>query len=186
MWYTLAKGYVWVLLGVVLGLVIGWLLRSVAARRQVARARAHHVDGAELQRMRSRVADLEAELDRTRAAGVRTDAALSSASPATRVADDDPLHQAEAVLGHPVRIDDLTVVAGITPDVAELCGRIGVRTWSDLAAVEPSLLRTMLVDAGAPFDQLDPADWPAEAGLLAAGRWSDVAARRDGLSDGGR
>lgn len=57
--YTLMKGWVWVLLGVLLGIVIGWLLRSIAAKRQVARARKHHVDTVELERLRGRVANLE-------------------------------------------------------------------------------------------------------------------------------
>lgn len=57
--YTLMKGWVWVLLGVLLGIVIGWLLRSIAAKRQVARARKHHVQTAELERLRGRVANLE-------------------------------------------------------------------------------------------------------------------------------
>jgi predicted flap endonuclease-1-like 5' DNA nuclease len=73
------KGWAWVLLGVLLGVIIGWLLRSIAAKRQVARARNHHVDSAELERLRGRVANLEpavaerdrlqAELDECRAAG---------------------------------------------------------------------------------------------------------------------
>ncbi len=57
--YTLMKGWAWVLLGVLLGIVIGWLLRSIAAKRQVARARKHHVDTVELERLRGRVANLE-------------------------------------------------------------------------------------------------------------------------------
>lgn len=65
--YTLMKGLAWVLLAVLLGIVIGWLLRSVVAKRQVARARNHHVDRTELERLRGRVANLEpvvAERDR--------------------------------------------------------------------------------------------------------------------------
>jgi Tfp pilus assembly protein PilO len=71
--YTLMKGLVWVLLAVVLGIIIGWLLRSVAAKRQVERARAANVgtaDQQELERLRNRVANLEpvvAERDRLRA-----------------------------------------------------------------------------------------------------------------------
>ena len=65
--YTLMKGWIWVLLGVLLGIFIGWLLRSIAAKRQVNRARKHHVDAAELERLRSRLVLLEpvaAERDR--------------------------------------------------------------------------------------------------------------------------
>ncbi len=68
--YTLMKGLVWFLLALLIGIVIGWLLRSVAARRQVARARSHHVDTVELERLRGRVANLEpvvVDRDRLRA-----------------------------------------------------------------------------------------------------------------------
>ncbi len=60
--YTLMKGLVWVLLAVLLGIVVGWLLRSVAAKRQVERARAANLgtaDQDELERLRNRVANLE-------------------------------------------------------------------------------------------------------------------------------
>ena len=71
--YTLMKGLAWVLLAVLLGIVIGWLLRSVAAKRQVERARAANLgtaDRDELERLRQRVAELEpivAERDLLRA-----------------------------------------------------------------------------------------------------------------------
>lgn len=57
--YTLMKGLGWILLALLLGVVIGWLLRSVVAKRQVARARNHHVDTVEMERLRGRVANLE-------------------------------------------------------------------------------------------------------------------------------
>ena len=61
--YTLMKGWVWVLIGVLLGIFIGWLLRNIVAKRQIARARNHHVDTVELERLRGRVANLEPVVD---------------------------------------------------------------------------------------------------------------------------
>ena len=82
--YTLMKGLVWVLLAVLLGIVIGWLLRSIAAKRQVDRARNHHVDTVELERLRGRVANLEPVVDeRDR---LKTDLAAYRADLATAVA----------------------------------------------------------------------------------------------------
>lgn len=78
--YTLMKGLGWFLIALVLGIVIGWLLRSVVAKRQVARARNHHVDTAEMERLRGRVANLEpivAERDRLRA---ELDAVMAAAA----------------------------------------------------------------------------------------------------------
>ncbi|HEX4980463.1 MAG TPA: hypothetical protein VFV63_02145 [Ilumatobacteraceae bacterium] len=77
--YTLVKGLVWVVLALMLGGVIGWLLRSLRSRRQIAKARVAAVAAAaaagpaeatELERLRRRVAELEpivAERDRLRA-----------------------------------------------------------------------------------------------------------------------
>ena len=67
--YTLMKGLAWILLALLLGIVIGWALRHVVAKRQIARARNHHVDTVEMERLRGRVANLEplvAERDRLR------------------------------------------------------------------------------------------------------------------------
>lgn len=57
--YTLSMGLFWVLSAVVLGVVIGWLMRSVVAQRQIERARTNHLDNLELERLRTRVAELE-------------------------------------------------------------------------------------------------------------------------------
>jgi predicted flap endonuclease-1-like 5' DNA nuclease len=187
MFYTLMKGLVWFLLAMLIGFVIGWLLRSVTAKRQVARARSFNVDVAEMERLRGRVATLEpvveerdrlrAELDAVSVGGVgQSFAAVATAS---------DLPDASAVLGGSITLDDLTVIEGIGPKIQELCHGIGIRTWHDLSTTEVSLLRTMLADAGARFRTHDPATWPQQAALLAAGKWAEFKALTDGL-DGGR
>jgi len=202
--YTLMKGLVWVLLAVLLGIVIGWLLRSVAAKRQVERARAANlanVDQEELERLRNRVANLEPvvdERDRLKAAlddERRADSAKVPPPATTRNATDGngfdvdepaPGDSAAAavVLGKPVEVDDLTVIEGIGPQIAELCHGIGIRTWAELSVTEVSLLRTMLNDAGQRFKALDPSTWPQQAGLLASGEWAEFKALSDGVVGG--
>lgn len=100
--YTLTKGLAWFLLALLLGIVIGWMLRHVTARRQVARARAHHVDTAELERLRGRVANLEpavaerdrlrTELDGLRTAG-RSAPAADAGRPPSPTPDPEPLRE---------------------------------------------------------------------------------------------
>lgn len=216
--YTLMKGLVWVLLAVLLGIVIGWLLRSVAAKRQVERARAANpgaADRAELDHLRQRVAELEpaaVERDRLRSelAG-RAESSSTAMQPVVSVpidasdaadetsADRPPnaaasepdtadvldLAAAAAAIGSRVVADDLTVVEGIGPKIAELCHGIGIRTWAELAETEVSLLRTMLNDAGQRFKAHDPGTWPQQAELLARGAWDEFVALTDRL-DGGR
>jgi len=65
--YTLMKGLGWFLAALLLGMVIGWLLRSIAATRQMRKLRAVRGDHTELDRLRARNANLEpvvAERDR--------------------------------------------------------------------------------------------------------------------------
>lgn len=212
--YTLMKGLVWILLAVLLGLVIGWLLRSVAANRQIERARNGNTDAgrdAELERLRNRVANLEPvvnERDR-----LRTELADARRLPATPAPDDqqassafaatadtatppapstvaDPVASGDVsgatdVLGRSVQLDDLTAIEGIGPKIAELCQGIGITTWAELSVTEVSLLRTMLNDAGQRFKSHDPSTWPRQAGLLAGGSWGEFKTFTDEL-DGGR
>ncbi len=209
--YTLMKGLAWVLIAVVLGIIIGWLLRSVAAKRQIERAKQAGVDNddqAELDRLRRRLANLEPvvnERDRLRAEldvanrlqpssapppePVRASSAVVDSPPAPKVSsrarDVDPLDDAAAVLGKRIQRDDLTVIDGIGPKIADLCHGIGIRTWAELSTTEVSLLRTMLNDAGQRFKAHDPSSWPEQAALLAVGDWSEFRAFTAQL-DGGR
>lgn len=187
--YTLAIGLVWFAVALVIGVGIGVLLRSVAAQRQPAKARAGGEQRAEIDRLRARVVDLEAQL----AARVTADVAAVTADvgvvpsggettgpvPGDRMVPDRTAtdHRAvtddRSVADGAAVVDDLTVVEGLGPAVAELCHGIGITTWRDLAETEVSLLRTMLDDAGARFQVNDPSSWPQQAGLLAAGRWDE-------------
>jgi predicted flap endonuclease-1-like 5' DNA nuclease len=182
--YTLVKGLVWVMLALLLGGVLGWLLGSLRSRRQIARVRAAaaagtgappagppSADATELERLRIRLAELElivVERDRLRSA-------------AERLATPD-VALAAGVLGREIVADDLCVVVGVGPAVESLCRRIGIRTWWDLATTEPSLLRTMLLDAGLTAD--DSASWPMQARLLAEGRWAEFKALTEELAAG--
>jgi predicted flap endonuclease-1-like 5' DNA nuclease len=204
--YTLMKGLAWVLLAVALGIVIGWLLRSVAAKRQIERAKTGRLDNddlAEPARLREPGAGPEqaangqppsnAELEDARPG---SDDAAATGPPAAVVGESsrtgssssglgDTVDEAAAVLGQPIVLDDLTVIVGIGPKIADLCHGIGIRTWANLATTEVSLLRTMLNDAGQRFKAHDPSSWPDQAALLATGQWAEFRAAAERL-DGGR
>lgn len=186
--YTLAMGLVWFALAALVGLVVGWLLRSVAARRQVERARSANVGAVELdelERLRGRVAALEplaaerdelrAELDRQQHQPAAAAAEPSPTGAASGDAAPGDMAAAAAVLGRPIDADDLTVIDGIDADVARLCQGIGISTWAELSVTEVSLLRTMLHEAGADGAGHDPQSWPTQARLLAAGAWDEFA-----------
>ncbi len=197
--YTLVKGLAWVVLALLVGGVIGWLLRNLTSRRQIARARtaagAASPDvtlaaEAELERLQIRLAELEpivverdrlrAELDSVRHGQASTDRSLGATRAGLPVALEPPpnpdVASATAVLGRAIALDDLRVVVGISPAIESLCHGIGIRTWWDLATIETSLLRTMLRDAGASFAAADPSSWPEQATLLSEGRWTEFKA----------
>jgi predicted flap endonuclease-1-like 5' DNA nuclease len=233
--YTLTKGLLWFVLALLIGLAMGWLLRSIRATSQLRSMRAARHDASELERLRRRVANLEpavAERDRLLAeAAARTPTASTgggaTADPSPPAAAPDaaaPAHVSEVtevvarapdtaasappspaaaepagtgpvdvappdlsgaagVLGTPVDLDDLTLIEGIDPAIAELCHGIGITSWADLAATEVSLLRTMLADAGPRVPTHGPDTWPEQARLLAAGRWEEfrsLASTREG------
>ncbi|MEI8240595.1 MAG: hypothetical protein WCI22_14365, partial [Actinomycetota bacterium] len=75
------------------------------------------------------------------------------------------------ILGVPVELDDLTLVEGVGPKIAELCRRRGITTWWTLANCDLDLLRNMLADEGPKFSLQDPTTWPHQARLLANGQW---------------
>jgi predicted flap endonuclease-1-like 5' DNA nuclease len=223
--YTLSMGLLWFTLAALLGIVIGWLMRSVVAKRQIERARSNHLDNVELERLRRRVAELEpsvVERDRLRDELEACRSAVTEHAPAGAVLDvaadevtadevtaDEVAHdvavvrtpseteagattsparvehgvttvvdltEAAGVFGTTIELDDLTLIEGIGPKIADLCDGIGIQTWRDLAQTEVSLLRTMLHDAGARFRSHDPSTWPEQAALLADGRWAEFRA----------
>lgn len=243
--YTLLKFLGWGLLLAFIGGCIGWALRSLKCRGEVARATTSTVDDDEVDRMRHRLANLEqvvAERDRLRIqlADVRhadspgivgaepepepepdvsaesdennadepadggadplsivPDAArgdggdpdggsttvagfaeTSDAEPAPNEPSFDDgaapdLHEAAAVLGEKIALDDLTVVEGIGPKISELCSGIGVTTWRQLADTDVADLQSMLDAAGSRYAVHKPATWPQQAALLRAGAWAE-------------
>lgn len=247
--YTLLKFLGWGVLLAFIGGCIGWALRSLKCRGEVARAATSTVDDDEVNRMRHRLANLEqvvAERDRLRIQladvrhadspgivgaapepepepapepdvsaesdeNVADEPAEGGADPRSIVPDAGPgdggepdggsttvagfaetsdaepaphepssddgaaldLHEAAAVLGKKIALDDLTVVEGIGPKISELCSGIGVTTWRQLADTDVADLQSMLDAAGSRYAVHKPATWPQQAELLATGAWGE-------------
>jgi predicted flap endonuclease-1-like 5' DNA nuclease len=89
-----------------------------------------------------------------------------------------------AVGGGPAAADDLKVVEGIGPRVEAILQESGIVTLSDLAEASPERLRTLLDLAGDQFRVHDPATWPEQAGLAAAGQWDQLATLQSTLTGG--
>lgn len=194
--YTLTAGLLWYSAALGIGIVLGWLLRSTSALRQVSRARRQEraaVQG-ELDDLRTRAAleeELRVERNRLRhdndllreqlaSTGPGVDSVagpvIEVGAPTPEATADDSLPSADLeeggrLIGRRLSTDDLQVINGIGPVIEGLLNGIGISTWSDLAAVDVEAVRSMLADAGSRFSRHDPSTWPLQARLLERGEW---------------
>lgn len=80
--------------------------------------------------------------------------------------------------------DDLEVVEGIGPKIAQIFREAGVTTFARLAAMSPAEIQPLLDAAGPNFRIANPQTWPEQAALAAANRWTDLKALQDSLTAG--
>ena len=70
--------------------------------------------------------------------------------------------------------DDLKIIEGIGPKIAEVLNNADINNWATLAATEPGRLKEILEEAGGRFKMHTPYTWPLQARLAAAGRWDEL------------
>jgi predicted flap endonuclease-1-like 5' DNA nuclease len=144
-----------------------------------------------------RIAELEAELDACRAARAELQAEIETArvmvsDAETRIATlttlpPEPeldLDAASAIIGERVELNDLKLVEGIGPKIAELCNDAGITTWRQLSNTSVDRLREILGAAGERFRVHDPGTWPFQSRLLADGHWHEFKSLIDRLDAG--
>jgi NADH-quinone oxidoreductase subunit I len=86
----------------------------------------------------------------------------------------------------PAKADDLTKVEGIGPKINGLLKAAGITTFAALAAAQVSRLQEILAAAGARYQLADPATWPEQAALAAAGKRDELEAFQNTLKGGRR
>ena len=91
------------------------------------------------------------------------------------------LDEGTTVLGEKVRFNDLTIVKGIGPRIADMLDNAGIKTWWDLRNSDVAVLNVLLQQAGPRFRVHDPGTWSHQAGLLARGEWQQFKTFTDGL-----
>lgn len=72
------------------------------------------------------------------------------------------------------KADDLTLVEGIGPKIAELLKAAGIVSFADLAASKPAALKAILENAGKRYQMHDPATWPKQAALARDGKKAEL------------
>jgi predicted flap endonuclease-1-like 5' DNA nuclease len=97
---------------------------------------------------------------------------------AARPADPPDVSTATEVLGTRIKLDDLTVIEGIGPKIADLLSNAGYSTWHALSEASTTDLQGVLQEAGPRYRIHDPSKWPPQAALLAGGQWQEYAELR--------
>ncbi len=80
--------------------------------------------------------------------------------------------------------DDLTIIEGIGPKLAEVLGTAGITTFRQLAATTPEHLQQLIAQAGIRIG--DPTTWAEQAALAASGNLQALRALQDTLKGGRR
>jgi predicted flap endonuclease-1-like 5' DNA nuclease len=80
--------------------------------------------------------------------------------------------------------DDLTVIEGIGPKIAELLGRSGIGTFAALSRADFATLSAILTKAGPRFALANPGTWPAQAEYCVRGDWAGLKRYQDELYAG--
>ena len=90
-------------------------------------------------------------------------------------ADKKPATKSAATKVAPVaKTDDLTLVEGIGPKIAELLNNAGITTFAQLATSKPAALKAILDAAGKRYQMHDPATWPKQASLARDGKKAEL------------
>ena len=80
--------------------------------------------------------------------------------------------------------DDLKLVEGIGPKIAELLVAAGIDTFAKLADTDADKIKAILEEAGSNFASHDPTTWPQQAKLAAEGKFDELKALQDELQGG--
>ncbi|HEX5625556.1 MAG TPA: helix-hairpin-helix domain-containing protein, partial [Saprospiraceae bacterium] len=82
------------------------------------------------------------------------------------------------------KADDLKIIEGIGPKIAELLHADGIVSFKDLSEASLDKLKDILEKAGSRYKMHDPTTWPQQAGLAAEGRMDELKQLQDTLKAG--
>lgn len=82
------------------------------------------------------------------------------------------------------KADDLVLIEGVGPKIAELLVAAGITTFAKLADTKPAAIKAILEAAGKRYQMHDPATWPKQAALARDGKTAELAKLQDQLKAG--
>ena len=123
-----------------------------------------------------------------RGTGARPDAeAAPVAETADVVAAEEPSAEVvedEAPVAEAAPADDLKIIEGIGPKIAELLNKAGITTFAQLADAEDATVQQVLADAGSNFNTHDATTWNEQAALARDGKLDELKELQDRLKGG--
>lgn len=200
---ALREAWSWLLLAFILGLVIGYFVKTrtkrdgTTANRTIAAdpasdARTAQLEALHEERRAATPAPATANAPLVNATASTTANASAANKSTTKNAPRKPavgastldLVAATTELGTTVKLDDLKLIEGIGPRIEALFKADGVTTWRELSKANVERLQGVLDAAGPRYKMHNPASWPKQAGLLADGKWAEFKTLTDKLKDG--
>ncbi len=80
--------------------------------------------------------------------------------------------------------DDLKLIEGVGPKIAEILTTAGMDTFAKVAAKSADEIREVLLAQGSRYKMFDPETWPAQAQLAADGKMDELQTLKDSLHGG--
>lgn len=80
--------------------------------------------------------------------------------------------------------DDLKIIEGIGPKIADILTEAGIATFAQLAETDVEKLSDILAAAGSRYKSHDPGTWPAQARFAAEGKWDELKEYQEMLMGG--
>lgn len=82
------------------------------------------------------------------------------------------------------KVDDFKLIEGIGPKIERLLHQNNLLTYTDLSHTSQEKIVQILLNAGPRFQMHNPATWPRQAAMAAAGKWTELSKWQEEL-DGG-
>lgn len=129
----------------------------------------------------AKIVELRHELNKLKTANVASKIDAAEKVRNTSLTDD----QKNAKSGfEKFKLNDLKIIEGIGPKIAELLNDNGIATWKDLSNTTAEEIKSILEKGGNRFSFANPTSWPKQASLAASENWDELAKLQDEL-DGG-
>ncbi|MRS61403.1 50S ribosomal protein L17 [Larkinella terrae] len=119
-----------------------------------------------------------------RSGGRKADETAEAAPVAEAKVEDVPAAEVVTEEAPAAAGDDLALVEGIGPKIAEVLNGAGITTFAQLADSTPEAIKEILDNAGSQFAIHDAGTWPQQAALARDGKFDELKTLQDELKGG--